>query len=192
MKEYLLELKIKNNYLFEQMNRCGFKNAAKLAAAAGVSPTSVGHMMNMKETPYNDRGVVRPHVDKVLDVLGCGVEDIYPPEQIEKALETNIYKGRVEAEELRVMLSSEISISGVIEQSEAVDALNTAIDSSLSPRYAKALRLRYMEEMTISEVGKELGVGTERARQILTKGMRTLRTPNGDDRKKLHEAAGVL
>ena len=49
--------------------------------------------------------------------------------------------------------------------------------SSLTPREKHAVRLRYAKEMTLKEVGKELGVQQERARQIINKAMRKLRCP---------------
>jgi len=181
MKEYLLELKIKNNYLFEQMLRVGIKTNAELAKAANVHPTAVGMIMNMKEVPYNLNGDIRPYVDKVLDTLGCGVEDIYPPEQIEKALSANIYKARVEAEQLRVMLESEVSIDSMIEHSERAEALDTAIDSAMNERHAKVIRLRYMEGKTLEATAAIMGVTRERIRQMEAKGIRGLRHPKYSD-----------
>lgn len=187
MKEYLLELKVKNNYLSEKMKGLGIKNQSELARYCGIRATEAGSIMNMKETPHNTRGKLRPYVGKVLDALYCGVEDIYPPEQLVRSLDKNTYKATFQAEELRVLLSSEVSIAGVIEHSETIEALEKAIDSSMTPRYAKVLRMRFFEGKTLNEVGKELGIGGQRVRQIEASGLRRLRNPNSDERKKLRD-----
>ena len=191
MKEYLLELKVKNNYLSEKMKEHGIKSQAELARYCDISQSQAGVMMNMKETPYNKSGKLRPYLGKVLNALLCSVEDIYPPEQMERSLDKNIYRAAVQAEELKVMLSSEASIDGLVEYSETVDALERAIDSSMNERHAKVLKMRFFEERTLEQVAKELGVGRVRIKQMEQKGLRVLRSPTNDEKKKLHECVGV-
>jgi RNA polymerase sigma factor (sigma-70 family) len=192
MNEYLLELKVKNNYLSEKMKAFGIKSQSELARFCEVTPQAAGLIMNMKEAPYNTRGEMRPYVAKVLDALFCSLEDLYPPEQLKRSLDKNIYTATVQAEELRAMLSSEISIAGVIEHAETVDALEKAIDSSMNERHAKVLRMRFFEEKTLKEVGQELGVTGARIREIEAKGLRLLRRANTDDKKKLHACMDAL
>ena len=184
MKEYLLELKVKNNYLSVMMKKMGISNQAGLARHCGVTPTEAGYIMNMKQTPYNTLGELRPYVDKVLDGLGCGIEEIYPPEQIHRALEKNIYRAEVEAEELRVMLESEVSISGVIEYSDQVSALNDAI-SGLPPRLATILKLRRFDEKTLAEVGEIFGVSSVRIRQMEERALAILKNPKKETNKRM-------
>lgn len=49
--------------------------------------------------------------------------------------------------------------------------------SSMTPREKAAVRMRYARGMTLKEVGNELGVQQERARQIILKAIRKLRGP---------------
>lgn len=50
-----------------------------------------------------------------------------------------------------------------------------SILSRIKPRYAEALRLRYWHCMTYKQVGKELGVSQDRARQIIHKAIHNIR-----------------
>lgn len=49
--------------------------------------------------------------------------------------------------------------------------------STLSPREEYTLRSRIFQDKTFIEIGRDLGVGLERARQIYLKGLRKLRHP---------------
>lgn len=60
---------------------------------------------------------------------------------------------------------------------DEMNGLNAAL-SSLSEREQEVLHLYYEEEKTLEEVGKVLGVGRERIRQIVAKGLRKLRHPS--------------
>lgn len=54
----------------------------------------------------------------------------------------------------------------------------TAALSSLSEREQEVLHMYYEEEKTLEEIGKVFGVGRERIRQIVAKGLRKLRHPS--------------
>ena len=58
-------------------------------------------------------------------------------------------------------------------------ALERSLSERLTPREAEVLRLRYglsdNRERTLAEVGKELGISRERARQLEAEAMRKLR-----------------
>ena len=49
--------------------------------------------------------------------------------------------------------------------------------SSLTEREKAAIRLRYMDEMSMREVAERIGLSPERCRQIISKGVRKLRHP---------------
>jgi RNA polymerase primary sigma factor len=70
-------------------------------------------------------------------------------------------------------------------QSDLRAALDDAL-SSLSPREAKVLRMRYgidaKSDHTLEEVGKQFDVTRERIRQIESKAMRKLLHPSRADR----------
>ena len=63
--------------------------------------------------------------------------------------------------------------------SRRLQALERSLQERLTPREAEVLRLRYglsdNRERTLAEVGKELGISRERARQLEAEAMRKLR-----------------
>jgi len=61
-----------------------------------------------------------------------------------------------------------------LEQSEALECMDLLL-STLTVRQASAIRWRYVDGLTLGEIGKRLGVSRERARQIVQAGKRALR-----------------
>jgi hypothetical protein len=59
MKDYRLEIKIKNNYLFTKMQEYGIKNAVQLARAVDSNPTTVGKYLNLTNPPYTKNGELK-------------------------------------------------------------------------------------------------------------------------------------
>lgn len=60
---------------------------------------------------------------------------------------------------------------------DEINGLNAAL-SSLSKKEQEVLRMYYEEEKTLKETGEAFGVGRERIRQIVAKGLRKLRHPS--------------
>lgn len=58
------------------------------------------------------------------------------------------------------------------------EALWEAIDELPGKNMAEVLRYKYQDKMTLKQIGKSLGVATERARQIERDAMRKLRVPS--------------
>lgn len=58
---------------------------------------------------------------------------------------------------------------------ERLARLMPKVINSLPPRLRTVVQLRFYSDMTLEEIGDYLGVGTERARQLLAKAMRLMR-----------------
>ena len=182
MKDYSIEIKVKNNYLLTQMRQRGYETAAELYRASGVTQNDIGKMLNLQIAPVNKVGRVRTSVQKLADFLMISIEDMFPPQNILDPLEVN--KAQVE------LNMSELMSSNFLENKTAEQLLITeqaqsdifkALDS-LPPRLRKVIKMRhgiqdYDREHTFTEIAQQIGKSMERSRQIYNKGMRYLRNP---------------
>ena len=111
------------------------------------------------------RDQYRPYRNDVMKEALCGDEinpdggegytllDSMPDEQAQRALD---------------------DVEGAIYQQQSRAALERALDELPQERTANAIRQNYFEGQGLKAVGKQLGVSTERARQIIQRGIATL------------------
>ena len=186
MKDYRLEIKIKNNYLFTKMKEYGIENAAQLARAIGSNPSAVGYYLNLTNPPYTKKGELKELAKKLCDFFYCDIEDLFPAEHLENALDKNIVVTEKNKHELlpsRMLETDDPSVA-LIEQ-EVMQGVRQAIAKSLSEREQKVLALRFGLEdekpHTLDQVGELFGVTPSRIRQIEAKALRKLRNPRNQD-----------
>ena len=79
MKDYRVEVKVKNNYLFRLMQSYGLKNAAELSRASGLAQTAIGKVLNLKAPALTKKGEVTAPVQTLCDFFVCSVYDLFPP-----------------------------------------------------------------------------------------------------------------
>ncbi len=186
MKDYSIEIKVKNNYLLTQMRQRGYQTAAELHRASGVTQTEIGKMLNLKIAPVNKVGKVVTSVQKLADFLMISIEDMFPPQNILDPLEAN--KAQVELN-MSELMSSNLLENKTAEQllitEQAQSEIYEALDS-LRPLHRKVIKMRhgiedYEREHTFTEIGHQIGRSLERTRQIYNKGLRNLRHPTRSD-----------
>ena len=89
MNEYLVEVKVKNNYLYHLMMENGIKALSDLAEKVGISYHSVYLIANLKAPLFNSRMEIRPSIQKLADFFGVIVDDIVPKDHWFEPLKKN-------------------------------------------------------------------------------------------------------
>jgi RNA polymerase sigma factor (sigma-70 family) len=195
-KDYLIEIRVKNNHLLKKIKACGYDSVAEFARAVGVTPGAVGKYVLLKEPAVDRWGKWRASVEKMAEALKCLPEDLFPPQHIDKALKTS--KATVEAgiEEVAVFLTGGEDTARTalehITREEALDCISESL-TNLTPREERVLRLRFgigYPERTLNEAGEMLNMTGSRVRQIEAKALRKLRHPKHSN--DLREAASSL
>lgn len=88
-KDYVVEIRIKNNHFVRHMRSAGFKTGAELARAAGVPIQYLHQYIALKRTPIGPKGEFRDDIIKIADILNCIPSELFPPQHLEKCLKTN-------------------------------------------------------------------------------------------------------
>jgi RNA polymerase sigma factor (sigma-70 family) len=183
MKDYRLEIKIKNNYLYEKMQEKGISTASELARVVGLGPSVIGEILNLKVTAYTNKGTVRSSIQCLCDFFSCNPEDLFPAQHIFDPLTVN--QGAIQANIGELMSSNLLEsvhnpdlLAETIEQKEAIEKTL----GQLTSREKKVLEVRYglgdEEACTLKEAGIKFNVSPERLRQIEAKALRKLRHPD--------------
>ncbi len=197
--EYRIDLKVRNNLILSAIELAGYKNVAQFCKAANLSHSNVGCLINFKTSPLSGTGDLTPTAQGICDFLGLLPEELWTKEQLAFVLPTNkshfdmSHKAMVEmfARHTGELLEAPAPEAG-LEEEDRHRVVAEVLDS-LTPKEAKVLRMRFgidtHSERTLDEVGATFDVCRERIRQIETKAVRRLRTPERAD--KLRKYAGV-
>lgn len=184
-KEYLVEVKVKNNNLALLMRDAGISSAAELAKKSDVSPGQVGDILNLKKAATNKDGSIRAPVQKIADFFNVLPEHLFPEECFCDPLHTN--KAEFEASYL-YMASVSNSIGF-----EANETILNVIDT-LNPREADVIRRRFgldgNDRETLDDIGRSYDISKERVRMIESKALRKLRRPERSEQlREIHYAS---
>lgn len=172
MKDYRIEIKVKNNLLWNAMRAKGIKNAAHLARATGLAAGTVGDYMNLTANVYSANGNgYRPSFEKIYIFLGVLPCDIYPEERMVEPLLNNKRVIKANATELLQLGSREPDPTEVIRLEQRSKSVHKLL-GLLTEREALVVRLRSGIDgdiHTLEKIGLIIGVGKQRASQIYEK-----------------------
>ena len=181
MKDYRVEVKVKNNYLFKLMESYGLSNAAELSRASGLAQTAIGKVLNLKVPAFTKKGETTATAQALCDFFTCSVYDLFPPQHIDDPLQIN--SGAIEAN-MAELTSSNLLAGGtdplqILSHGDATDLVAAAV-GKLTDRERTIVNARFGLEgespKTLAEIKEIVGVNPERIRQIEQKALRKLRT----------------
>ena len=180
MKDYRVEVKVKNNYLFRLMDSYGLSNAAELSRASGCDQQTIGLVLNLKIAAINKWGKTRPNVQRLCTFFTCEVCDLFPPQHLYDALQSN--SGAMEAN--MAELASSNLLAGatdplqIVSEGDAENLVAVAL-GKLSSREVVVMNARFglqgEETKTYAATAALVGVSVERCRQIELKALRKLK-----------------
>jgi len=181
MKDYRVEVKVKNNYLFKLMESYGLSNAAELSRASGLAQTDIGKLLNLKVPAFTKTGKPTAATQILCDFFTCSVDDLFPPQHINDPLQIN--SSAIEAN-MAELTSSNLLAGGtdplqILSNDDAADLVAAAV-GKLTSREKTIVDARFglngEGEKTLAQIGKELNLSSNRVRQIEQKAIRKLRT----------------
>jgi RNA polymerase sigma factor (sigma-70 family) len=194
MNEYRVKITVRNNLLMSAIEEAGYKTQADFAKALGVKPTAVNNLVAMREAPITSEGEFSEMAKLVMEALGACPTDLWTEQQLTMKLRKNSADMKMGASTLQLMMADpndpmllETDVDDMnLFREELKDTMDNMLDS-LTPREAKALKLRYgigCEAHTLEDAGKTFGITRERMRQIEAKALRKLRSPSRSDNLK--------
>ena len=179
MKDYRIEVKIKNNLLWQAMQSKGIKNAAQLARAVDLTPSLIGRYLNLQEPVYTKQGDYKPSFMKICDFFEMIPVDLYPEERMNDPLLKNkgaIEIGKSELKQLIVKESDPLALLHQDRRSDAVHELLGMLRKKEADILAKSMGIGG-GECTMAEIAEEYGISTARVYQIRDKAIRRLKYP---------------
>lgn len=175
MKDYNIQLKVRNNHLLERMRERGHETSASLSRDSGINQSTIGDFLNLKMPPITKNGPL-PVAKRLAQYFSCEVEDLFPVDHLYTPLAKNKAEMVVSIDDVKRITSDSgpDNVLAAIENSAMIEGL---LDK-LAPRPKQVLMLRMgidTDPHTYRDVGKKMGFTAERARQIEQKAIRNLR-----------------
>jgi len=183
MKDYFLEIKIKNNHLLSRMQNNGIYTLVELSKLSNVPYGSIVNLSNLKESIYQKNGGFYKHIVNLAKFFNCNELDLVPVQHIYKGLERNKATAEVDLIDLEQITSrpSEFSLLENYSNKECNKNINEIL-KDFNEREQYIIKARFgidgVEEKTYRAIGKELGVTQERIRQIEGRVIRLMKHPS--------------
>lgn len=181
-----LELKVRNNLLLTAMENRGITSISELCRQIGIpiSYSQVVSLVSMKISARNKNGDWLLVVHHLSEFFQCMPEDIFSNEQQSNALRKNRAYAELsfaEIQSLTVRRQEPITPELAMQADQLRSAVGEVLHKLL-PREERALRMKFGfvtgEQSGLKEIGEELGVSKERARQIISYALRKLKHPS--------------
>ena len=193
MKDYLIQVRVKNGYLHRRMREMGSPSNAALSRESGVSASRIGEFLNLKSYPMSRiTGLWLAGVQALANTLNCLPEDLFPPQHIQDPLTKNEVEFEMNLDEVR-LLERQSDPEALLLEDESRTLVHAALAklAKKNPRGAQAIQQRFFEGASFQEIGDTMPytiqppsgsgpretktVSLERARQLFHSGMRDLK-----------------
>ena len=197
--DYELRLQIRNGLMLSAMRRNGYDTAAQLSRDCGVQQVTIGKYLSLKRTLYDHNGNLRSDIIKIAETLNENPMDLVPENHwFDPIIQSEIRAG-VSCSQMRMLANK--SMSSLTEdpahlleilESESRDVFADILKiGRLTRREEYVMRLRFIENKTLEEIGKNIGITRTRVMQIEQNATWKLRNAARGDVAKLEGAAGI-
>jgi hypothetical protein len=185
MKDYKVDIAVRNNYLWKKMEEKGIKSVLELSKLSGVSYPCVSEIYNLKAGLLNKRtNQERKPLIKLGEFFNCKPNELFPPQHIDYALDNNKTSQEMDMVEL-VSFENQIGAStnqNLLEdfyKGEKKEYISEKL-GELRDREQTVIRHRFCigeDFKTLKELGEMFNVTQEVIRQVECKALRKLRKP---------------
>lgn len=180
MKDYILEIKIKNGLIVNAMRQRGFESVAQLSRACGVPQSKLGNILNLKEPALNNEGEWKLAVIRLCECLNKMPCELFNQQQQESFIKINKVERYISKAEIAYAMQNNKTIDESLDENTTRNIVRAAIEQSLTVREQRIISLRFGidgEVKTLDEIALEIGVSRERIKQIEAKALRKFRYP---------------
>ena len=181
MKDYILQVRVKNGPMLRALRASGCASVAELSRQCGVNQKTIGLYLNLKLTPIRLDGDYREDILTIAAYLHASPEDLFPPQHLRRALAKTTGEIEASIEDVEAFLPDpNADPQRQLERRDLVAQLVAAV-IDLPERDRQVITMRYgldgEGEHTLDQCGDVLGVTRERIRQIELRALRRLHHP---------------
>ena len=195
MKDYLIDVRVKNNRLMKRILDAGFESVPDFCRKTGFNSATVYQCLRLKQSVYDKKFNLRSFPKRLAEYFLCEPTDLFPEEVWYEELKQNSVKFEASSHEIQSITNQ--ARSGIDGLEHLIDMEKAGTDlmrcfgknenadvRTLKSRkqMADVIRMRFYEDMKLHEIGKIMGVSIDRVRQIEQKALRIMRHPDRSEK----------
>lgn len=168
MSDFNIKLTIRNAHILRRI-REAHNSTAAFCRKFDLPVNGVNALICMRERPFTKDGELRSVAADLCSALGAAPGELWPKDMAK-------IKARRAQHEVEITQAEALTLASSAEESVVAKQLIGRWSKSLTPRQITAVSM-HVAGSTFQEIGMEVGgVSPERARQIIMKGLRNMRS----------------
>jgi RNA polymerase sigma factor (sigma-70 family) len=179
MKDYRVKITVRNDRILSKIES-EYVSVRNFCMAMNLEYQRITDLIR-GTSPINAKGEIKELVKKLMEALGCTIEELFTEKQLKGFVSHNKFETKVEEKDL-IKIKQDIKPLelGMMEQ-DVTKVLNKIFHKFLTPREERVIRMRFgigtWSDSTLEEVGLQFEVTQERIRHIEQNAMKKLSSP---------------
>jgi hypothetical protein len=179
MKDYRIKITVRNDRILSKIES-EYVSVRNFCMAMNLEYQRITDLIR-GTSPINAKGEIRELVKKLMEALGCSIDELFTEKQLKGFVSHNKFETKVDEKDL-IKIKQDIKPLelGMMEQ-DVTKVLNKIFHKFLTPREERVIRMRFgigtWSDSTLEEVGLQFQVTLERIRHIEQNAMKKLSSP---------------
>lgn len=179
MKDYRVKITVRNDRILSKIES-EYASVRNFCMAMDLEYQRITDLIR-GTSPINAKGEIRELVKKLMEALGCTIEELFTEKQLKGFVSHNKFETKVDEKDLMKIKQDIKPLElGMMEQ-DVTKVLNKIFHKFLTPREERVIRMRFgigtWSDSTLEEVGLQFQVTLERIRHIEQNAMKKLSSP---------------
>jgi RNA polymerase sigma factor (sigma-70 family) len=179
MKDYRVKITVRNDRILSKIES-EYVSVRNFCMAMNLEYQRITDLIR-GTSPINAKGEIKELVKKLMEALGCTIEELFTEKQLKGFVSHNKFETKVDEKDLMKIKQDIKPLElGMMEQ-DVTKVLNKIFHKFLTPREERVIRMRFgigtWSDSTLAEVGLQFEVTQERIRHIEQNAMKKLSSP---------------
>ena len=179
MKDYRIKITVRNDRILSKIES-EYASVRNFCMAMDLEYQRITDLIR-GTSPINAKGEIRELVKKLMEALGCSIDELFTEKQLKGFVSHNKFETKVDEKDLMKIKQDIKPLElGMMEQ-DVTKVLNKIFHKFLTPREERVIRMRFgigtWSDSTLAEVGLQFEVTQERIRHIEQNAMKKLSSP---------------
>ena len=179
MKDYRVKITVRNDRILSKIES-EYVSVRNFCMAMNLEYQRITDLIR-GTSPINAKGEIRELVKKLMEALGCSIDELFTEKQLKGFVSHNKFETKVDEKDLMKIKQDIKPLElGMMEQ-DVTKVLNKIFHKFLTPREERVIRMRFgigtWSDATLAEVWLQFEVTQERIRHIEQNAMKKLSSP---------------